>query len=84
MNSIGLEVQVLNASLRHPFLLAGQLAVAQAASGGRLRMGLGAGPHHLGRFDHKALGIGFPSPRARGKARRMLPDPACTLARRGR
>jgi alkanesulfonate monooxygenase SsuD/methylene tetrahydromethanopterin reductase-like flavin-dependent oxidoreductase (luciferase family) len=57
--SIDLEVQVLNASLRHPFLLAGQLAVAQAVSGGRLRVGLGAGSHHLARFDHEALGIGF-------------------------
>jgi alkanesulfonate monooxygenase SsuD/methylene tetrahydromethanopterin reductase-like flavin-dependent oxidoreductase (luciferase family) len=63
--SIGLEVQVLNASLRHPFLLAGQLAVAQAASGGRLRVGVGAGSHHLARFDHEALGIGFPPHRER-------------------
>jgi alkanesulfonate monooxygenase SsuD/methylene tetrahydromethanopterin reductase-like flavin-dependent oxidoreductase (luciferase family) len=63
--SIGLEVQVLNASLRHPFLLAGQLAVAQATSGGRLRVGLGAGSYHLARFDHEALGIGFPPHRER-------------------
>jgi len=54
---IGLAVDVLNTSLRHPFLLAGQLAVAQAASGGRLEIGLGAGSHHLARFDHDALGI---------------------------
>src|SRR6266498_4515568 len=33
--TIGLAVDVLNVSLRHPFLLAGQRAVAQAASGGR-------------------------------------------------
>ena len=32
-----LAVDVLNVSLRHPFLLAGQLAVAQAASGGTSR-----------------------------------------------
>ncbi len=63
--SIGLEVQVLNASLRHPFLVAGQLAVAQAASGGRLQVGLGAGSHHLARFDHAALGIDFPAHRER-------------------
>ena len=58
--SIGLQVQVLNASLRNPFLLAGQLAVAQAASRGRLQVGVGAGSHHLARFDHAAAGIGFP------------------------
>lgn len=58
---IGISVEVLNASLRSPFLLAGQLAVAQAASGGRLRAGLGAGSAHLARFDHAALGIPFPA-----------------------
>ncbi len=56
---IGLSVDVLNASLRQPFLLAGQLAVAQAASGGRLEVGLGAGSP-LARVDHRALGIPFP------------------------
>jgi alkanesulfonate monooxygenase SsuD/methylene tetrahydromethanopterin reductase-like flavin-dependent oxidoreductase (luciferase family) len=54
-----LAVDVLNASLRHPFLLAGQLAVAQAASGGRLEVGLGAGSE-LARVDHDVLGIPFP------------------------
>src|SRR6266511_4349752 len=76
-SSIRLEVQVLNASLRHPFLLAGQLAVAQADSGGRLRVGLGAGSHHLARFDHAAVGIDFPPHRARvdrlGACCRVLP-----------
>lgn len=57
---VGLAVDVLNVSLRHPFLLAGQLAVAQAASGGRLQVGLGAGSHHLARFDHQAIGRPFP------------------------
>jgi alkanesulfonate monooxygenase SsuD/methylene tetrahydromethanopterin reductase-like flavin-dependent oxidoreductase (luciferase family) len=57
---IALSVEVLNASLRNPFLLGGQLAVAQAASGGRLRVGIGAGSAHLARFDHLALGISFP------------------------
>jgi alkanesulfonate monooxygenase SsuD/methylene tetrahydromethanopterin reductase-like flavin-dependent oxidoreductase (luciferase family) len=58
---IGLAVHVVNASLRHPFLLAGQLAVAQAASDGRLEVGLGAGSFHLARLDHLATGIPFPS-----------------------
>jgi alkanesulfonate monooxygenase SsuD/methylene tetrahydromethanopterin reductase-like flavin-dependent oxidoreductase (luciferase family) len=57
---IGVAVRVLNAYLRHPFLLAGQLAVAQAASGGRLDVGLGAGSFHLARHDHEALAIPFP------------------------
>jgi alkanesulfonate monooxygenase SsuD/methylene tetrahydromethanopterin reductase-like flavin-dependent oxidoreductase (luciferase family) len=57
---IALAVDVINTSLRHPFLLAGQLAVAQAASGGRLEVGLGAGSYHLARFDHMALGRPFP------------------------
>lgn len=57
---IGLAVHVLNVSLRNPFLLAGQLAVAQAASGGRVEVGLGAGSFHLARHDHGALGIPFP------------------------
>jgi alkanesulfonate monooxygenase SsuD/methylene tetrahydromethanopterin reductase-like flavin-dependent oxidoreductase (luciferase family) len=53
-------VEVVNASLRHPFALAGQIAVAQAASGGRVRVGLGAGSFHLARFDHEAIGVEFP------------------------
>jgi alkanesulfonate monooxygenase SsuD/methylene tetrahydromethanopterin reductase-like flavin-dependent oxidoreductase (luciferase family) len=57
---VTLAVDVLNVSLRHPLLLAGQLAVAQAASGGRLEVGLGAGSHHLARFDHAALMRRFP------------------------
>ena len=56
-----ISVEVINACLRHPFLLAGQLAVAQAVSGGRLRVGLGAGSAHLARFDHRGLGIPFPA-----------------------
>ena len=55
-----ISVEVLNASLRNPFLLAGQLAVAQAVSGGRLRAGLDAGSVYLARFDHQALGLPFP------------------------
>jgi alkanesulfonate monooxygenase SsuD/methylene tetrahydromethanopterin reductase-like flavin-dependent oxidoreductase (luciferase family) len=56
-----ISAEVINVSLRNPFLLAGQLAVAQATSGGRLRAGLGAGSVHLARFDHRALGIPFPA-----------------------
>jgi alkanesulfonate monooxygenase SsuD/methylene tetrahydromethanopterin reductase-like flavin-dependent oxidoreductase (luciferase family) len=58
---VRLTVDVLNVTLRNPFLLAAQLAVAQAASGGRLEVGLGAGSYHLARFDHEALGIPFPA-----------------------
>ena len=53
-------VHVLNASLRPPLLLAGQLAVAQASSGGRLEVGLGTGSWHLARHDHRAAGVPFP------------------------
>jgi alkanesulfonate monooxygenase SsuD/methylene tetrahydromethanopterin reductase-like flavin-dependent oxidoreductase (luciferase family) len=74
---IGLAVDVLNVALRHPFLLAGQLAVAQAASGGRLRVGLGAGSP-LAKADHEVLGIPF-APFAERMDRlesccRILPD----------
>jgi alkanesulfonate monooxygenase SsuD/methylene tetrahydromethanopterin reductase-like flavin-dependent oxidoreductase (luciferase family) len=57
---ITLAVYVLNASLRHPFLLGAQLAVAQALSGGRLEIGIGAGSHHFARYDHQDIGIPFP------------------------
>ena len=57
--SIRLAVHVVNTSLRNPFLLAGQLAVAQAASGGRLEVGLGAGSG-FARLDHRAIGVPFP------------------------
>jgi alkanesulfonate monooxygenase SsuD/methylene tetrahydromethanopterin reductase-like flavin-dependent oxidoreductase (luciferase family) len=57
---VWLTVDVVNISLRNPFLLAAQLGVAQAASGGRLEVGLGAGSYDLARFDHWALGIPFP------------------------
>jgi alkanesulfonate monooxygenase SsuD/methylene tetrahydromethanopterin reductase-like flavin-dependent oxidoreductase (luciferase family) len=57
---VRIAVHVLNVCLRPPFLLAGQLAVAQAASGGRLEVGLGAGSYHLARFDHRAVGVAFP------------------------
>jgi alkanesulfonate monooxygenase SsuD/methylene tetrahydromethanopterin reductase-like flavin-dependent oxidoreductase (luciferase family) len=56
---VRLAVDVLNVSLRHPFLLAAQLAVVQAAGRGRLEVGLGAGSP-LAREDHLTLGIPFP------------------------
>lgn len=57
---IPLAVHVLNAALRNPFLLAGQLAVAQAASGGRLEVGLGTGSGWA-RNDHQVADIPFPT-----------------------
>jgi alkanesulfonate monooxygenase SsuD/methylene tetrahydromethanopterin reductase-like flavin-dependent oxidoreductase (luciferase family) len=57
---ITLAVHVLNVSLRPPLLLAGQLAVAQASSGGRLEVGLGTGSWHLARHDHRSAGVPFP------------------------
>ena len=57
---IRLAVHVLNTSLRPPLVLAGQLAVAQAASDGRIEVGLGTGSWHLARHDHEAAGIPFP------------------------
>jgi alkanesulfonate monooxygenase SsuD/methylene tetrahydromethanopterin reductase-like flavin-dependent oxidoreductase (luciferase family) len=58
---VSIALRVVNVSLRHPFLLAGQLAVAQATSKGRLDVGLGAGSFHLARYDHEALAIPFPA-----------------------
>jgi alkanesulfonate monooxygenase SsuD/methylene tetrahydromethanopterin reductase-like flavin-dependent oxidoreductase (luciferase family) len=57
---VSVAVRVLNVCLRHPFLLAAQLAVAQAGSGGRLDIGLGAGSFGLARHDHEALAVPFP------------------------
>ncbi len=62
---IRLGVHVLNATLRHPVVLAGQLAVAQAASRGRIEVGLGAGAKYWEAFDNHPLGIPFPSHAAR-------------------
>src|SRR5206468_3672001 len=58
---ITVAVRVLNVCLRHVFLLASQLAVVQAVSGGRLDVGLGAGSFGLARDDHTALTIPFPA-----------------------
>jgi alkanesulfonate monooxygenase SsuD/methylene tetrahydromethanopterin reductase-like flavin-dependent oxidoreductase (luciferase family) len=72
---IALAVDVININLRHPFILAAQLAVDQAASGGRLEVGLGAGSYGIARFDHQALGIPFPP-----LAERLELLDACTRA----
>jgi alkanesulfonate monooxygenase SsuD/methylene tetrahydromethanopterin reductase-like flavin-dependent oxidoreductase (luciferase family) len=58
--TIALAVDVLNVSLRHPFLLAGQLAVAQAASGGRVEVGLGAGSHEPASTTRLSCGHSHP------------------------
>jgi alkanesulfonate monooxygenase SsuD/methylene tetrahydromethanopterin reductase-like flavin-dependent oxidoreductase (luciferase family) len=63
--AICLAIHVVNASLRNPLLLAGQIAVAQASSGGRVEVGIGAGSHHFARYDHEATGIPFPAFRER-------------------
>jgi alkanesulfonate monooxygenase SsuD/methylene tetrahydromethanopterin reductase-like flavin-dependent oxidoreductase (luciferase family) len=74
---IRLAIHVVNASLRNPFLLAGTLAVVQAASGGRLEVGIGAGSHHFARYDNAAIGVAFRSYRERmewlGACCRILP-----------
>lgn len=61
---IGLAVHVVNVALRNPLVLAGQLAVAQAAAGGRLEVGLGAGSGFAA-VDHRAAGVPFPPHAAR-------------------
>jgi alkanesulfonate monooxygenase SsuD/methylene tetrahydromethanopterin reductase-like flavin-dependent oxidoreductase (luciferase family) len=57
--SIPIGVLVFDALLRHPFVLAGSVAVAQAVSGGRVRVGLGIGDD-FSRLDHVALDLPFP------------------------
>lgn len=53
-------VDVLAVSWRNPLQLAGQLAVAQTLSGGRVEVSLGLGAKAFGRYVHDALGIAFP------------------------
>ncbi len=57
--SIPVGVLVFDVLLRHPFILGGSIAVAQAVSGGRVRVGLGVGDK-FSRLDHEALGLPFP------------------------
>ena len=58
---IRLAIHVVNASLRNPLLLGGQIAVAQAFSGGRVAVGIGAGSHYFAKYDHEAAGVAFPA-----------------------
>lgn len=58
--SIPVGVLVFNVLLRHPFVLAGSIAIAQAASRGRVRVGLGIGDTFT-RLDHQTLEVPFPS-----------------------
>lgn len=58
--TIPIGVLVFDVLLRHPFHVAGSVAVAQALSGGRVRVGLGVGDT-FSRLDHDALGLPFPS-----------------------
>ena len=53
---------VLNVMNRHPAVLARMATTLQAASGGRLVLGIGIGGHPK---EHHAYGIPFPDPRAR-------------------
>lgn len=57
--TIPIGILVFDVLLRHPFILAGSVAVAQTVSGGRVRVGLGVGDR-FSRLDHQTLGIPFP------------------------
>lgn len=57
--TIPVGVLVFDVLLRHPFHVAGSVAVAQALSDGRVRVGLGVGDR-FSRLDHDALGLRFP------------------------
>ncbi len=60
--TIRLGALVTNVLLRHPALLAGMAATVDAASGGRLDLGLGAGWYEA---EARASGYPFPAPAAR-------------------
>src|SRR5437879_6444039 len=51
--TIPVGVLVFDVLLRHPFMVAGSVAVAQALSGGRIRVGLGVGDK-FSQLDHEA------------------------------
>lgn len=57
--TIPVGVLVFDVLLRHPFILAGSIAVAQAMSRGRVRVGLGVGDRSS-RPIHGALDLPFP------------------------
>ncbi len=58
-STIPIGILVFDVLLRHPFILAGSVAVAQVVSDGRIRVGLGVGDK-FSRLDHQTLGIPFP------------------------
>lgn len=57
--TIPIGVLVFDVLLRNPFILAGSIAVAQALSAGRVRVGLGIGDT-FSRLDHESLSLPFP------------------------
>lgn len=65
--AIHVGAMVFEVGLRHPFILAGSIAVAQAVSGGRVRVGLGVGDK-FSKVDHDALGLPFPEFAERARA----------------
>lgn len=58
--TISIGVLVFDVLLRHPFIVAGAIAVAQTLSAGRVRVGLGIGDR-FSQLDHEAIGVPFPS-----------------------
>jgi len=56
--AVGFSTFVLNANLRHPAVLAQELATLDALSGGRLDIGLGAG---WNKTEQDAIGVPFES-----------------------
>jgi alkanesulfonate monooxygenase SsuD/methylene tetrahydromethanopterin reductase-like flavin-dependent oxidoreductase (luciferase family) len=57
--SIQIGILVFDVLLRHPFLLAGSIAVSQSITDRRLRIGLGIGDR-FSRLDHESLRLPFP------------------------
>ncbi|MEO3872215.1 LLM class flavin-dependent oxidoreductase [Nonomuraea sp. B12E4] len=66
-STIGLGSYVSNAGIREPILLAGDVATLDALSGGRARLGVGAG-HTPGEWD----AVGAPYPEVAGRVRRCV------------
>jgi alkanesulfonate monooxygenase SsuD/methylene tetrahydromethanopterin reductase-like flavin-dependent oxidoreductase (luciferase family) len=65
--SIPIGILVFDVLLRHPFLLAGSIAVAQSLTDRRLRIGLGVGDR-FSRLDHESLRLPFPEMAERVRA----------------